>query len=215
MKSFLLVGLGRFGSNVALELNRMGHEIMAVEKNEERVEKAMPYVTSAQIGNSTNETLLSSLDIKDFDVCIVAIGSDFQSSLETAALLKDLGAKLVVARASTESQARLLLRNGADEIIFPEKQLAKWAAIRYGSQNILDYVDFDGEFSIFEVMVPQKWIEHTVGQIDIRKKYNISIIAIRHDGKTDLGINSMTVFHENDTLMVVGKMEELRKCFHI
>lgn len=215
MKSFLLVGLGRFGSNVAMELSKMGHEIMAIDKKEDRVEKAMPYVTGAQIGNSTNEALLSSLDIEDFDVCIVAVGSDFQSSLETTALLKDLGAKLVVSRASTESQARLLLRNGADEIIFPEKQLAKWTAVRYGSQNILDYIDFDGEFSIFEVMVPKKWIGHTVGQIDIRNEYNISIIAIRHDGKTDLGINALTVFRENDSLMVVGKMEELRKCFHI
>ena len=130
MKSILLIGLGRFGKHIALHLNGLGHQVMAVDHMEERVDAAMPFVTNAQIGDSTNADFLESLGIRNYDVCIVAIGNDFQSSLETTSLLKELGAKLVVSRAARDVQAKFLLRNGADEVVYPEKQLAKWTAIR-------------------------------------------------------------------------------------
>ena len=141
LKSVLLVGLGRFGMNIARKLNELGHEVMAIDSNEERVNEVMDFVTNAQIGNSTNEAFLRSLGVKDYDVCIVTIGGDFQSSLETTCLLKELGAKKVVARAEQDVQAKFLLRNGADEVIYPEKQLGEWTAIRYSADNVLDYIN--------------------------------------------------------------------------
>ena len=129
MKSILLIGLGRFGRHIAIKLNEMGHEIMAIDTDEQRVNETLPIVTSALIGDSTNPDFLSSLGVRNFDACIVAIGDDFQNSLETASLLKELGARRVVARASTDVQEKFLLRNGADEVVYPEKQLAAWRCV--------------------------------------------------------------------------------------
>lgn len=138
MKTVLLIGLGRFGRHIALKLNELNHQVLAVDKREERVNAVLPYVTGAQIGDSTDEEFLRSLGVRDFDVCIVAIGDDFQSSLETASLLKELGAQKVVARAARDVQAKFLLRNGADEVVYPEKQLANWTAIRYSADHIFE-----------------------------------------------------------------------------
>ena len=156
MKNVLLIGLGRFGRHIAMKMNELHHQVMAVDKTEERVEALLPYVTNAQIGDSTNEEFLKSLGVRNFDLCIVTIGSDFQSSLETTSLLKELGAKLVVSRASRDIHAKFLLRNGADEVLYPERQLASWAAIRYTSDHISDYVEIDKDYGIFEVEVPMK-----------------------------------------------------------
>lgn len=170
MKSILLIGLGRFGKHIAIKLNELGHQVMAVDKDEERVEDVMSIVTNAQIGDSTSEAFLVSLGVRNFDACIVAIGHNFQSSLETTSLLKELGAKMVVSRAARDVQAKFLLRNGADEIVYPEKQLAYWTAIRYSSDSILDYIELDDGYAIFEISVPKIWSGKTIGQVDIRKK---------------------------------------------
>ena len=169
MKSILLIGLGRFGRHVAEKLYELDHQVMAVDKQEDRVEAVMSYVTNAQIGDSTNIEFLETLGVSNFDVCIVAIASDFQSSLETTAYLKDLGAKMVVSRASRDVHARFLLRNGADEIVYPEKQVANWTAIRYSSEHIFDYVQLSDTHAIFEIEMPQIWVGKTIGQVDIRK----------------------------------------------
>ena len=157
MKSILLIGLGRFGKHIAMELYNLGHQVMVVDNNEERLNEVLPYATNGLIGDSTNEVYLSSLGVRDFDVCIVAIGNDFQSSLETTCLLKELGGKLVVARAERDGQAKFLLRNGADEVVYPEKQLAKWTAIRYSSDHILDYISLDSDHAIVELDLPGDW----------------------------------------------------------
>ena len=154
MKSILLIGLGRFGKNIAMKLHELNHEVMAIDKQEERVQDILPYVTNAQIGDSMNESFLRSLGVGNYDVCMVAIGNDFQSSLETTSLLKELGAKMVVSRAARDVQAKFLLRNGADEIVYPEKQLAAWTAIRYTSDHIFDYIELDNDYAIFEVEIP-------------------------------------------------------------
>ncbi|MBQ9828339.1 MAG: TrkA family potassium uptake protein [Lachnospiraceae bacterium] len=183
MKSVLLIGLNRFGSLLAKELCSQGHQIMAVDKNETRINDILPFVTSARIGDSTNEEFLRSLGVSNYDVCFVTICGDFQSSLETTSLLKEMGARLVVSRADREIQTKFLLRNGADEVLNPESQIAEWAAIRYASSHILDYIKLDDDHGIFEVPVPGDWVGRTVGQIDIRKKYGINIMGIREDGK--------------------------------
>ena len=214
-KSVLLIGLGRYGTHVARELSELNHDVLAVDRNEERINGAMQYVTSAQIGDSTNEEFLRSLGVDNFDVCIVTIGKDFQSSLETTSLLKELGGKLVVSRASADVQEKFLLRNGADEVVYPEKQLAKWTSIRYTAEHILDYVELDAEHSIFEVAIPEKWIGRKVGEIDIRRKYNINILATKVNGKMDLAVTPETVLVANKTMLVFGEDKDLQKCFRI
>lgn len=215
MKSILLIGLGRFGKHIALQLEQLGHQVLGVDINEEKVNDAIGIVTSAQIGDSTKEEFLRSLGINNFDLCIVAIGNDFQSSLETTCTLKELGAKMVISRAKRDGQAKFLLRNGADEVIYPEKQVAKWAAIRYSSDHILDYIELDEAHSIFEVEVPKAWIGLSIGKLDIRRKYNINIMSIRENGKINLAINAETILNSNMTLLVLGEYKALQKCFKL
>ena len=215
MKNILLIGLGRFGRHIALQLNKLGHELMAVDSNEERVNEILPIVTNAQIGDSTNTEFLKSLGIGNFDVCIVTIGGNFQNSLETTSLLKELGAKLVVSRAERDVQEKFLLRNGADEVIYPEKQVANWAAIRYTADHIRDYIEVDEAHAIFEVEVPEGWIGKTVGELDIRRKYSINIMATKENGKINMAVSPDTVLTDNITLLVLGAYKELQKCFRI
>ena len=215
MKSILLIGLGRFGRHIAMKLDEMNHQVMAVDNKEERVNAVLPYVTNAQIGDSTNEEFLASLGVRNFDVCIVAIGDDFQNSLETTSLLKELGAQFVVSRAARDVHAKFLLRNGADEIVYPEKQLAKWMAFRYTADNVLDYIELGKNYSIFEVEMPENWIGKTVGEVDVRKFYDINILSIKHEGSFKMRISSETQFLEGDTLLVLGHNKDIQKCFHI
>ena len=215
MKSVLLIGLGRFGKHIAMKLNELNHQIMAVDQDEALVQDVLPYVTNAQIGDSTNPNFLKSLGIDNYDVCIVAIGNNFQSSLETTSLLKEMGAKVVVSRASTDVQEKFLLRNGADEVVYPEKQLAKWTAIRYSADHLLDYIELDGDHGVFEVHIPHAWLGKTVGQLDIRKKFNINIMGLRDGDHLELSITPDTRLDDEHTLLVLGKYKDIQKCFRI
>ena len=214
MKSVLLIGLGRFGRHIAEKLNELGHEVMAVDINEDRVNSALPFVTSAQIGDSTSRSFLESLGIKNYDACIVTIGDNFQCSLETACLLKELGAKRVVARASRGVQEKFLLRNGADEVVYPEKQLAAWTAIRCTSDHIRDFIELEGDVDIFELSIPADWSGKTVVQLDIRRKYDLNIIAVRRNGTLTM-ITPDAVMDPENTVLVLGTLKAVQKCFRI
>lgn len=215
MKSVLLIGLGRFGQSVAEKLNELHHQVMAIDKNEERVNEVLPLVTDAQIGDVTNKAFLKTLGVDNYDVCFVAIGEDFQSSLEATALLKELGAKKVVSRASREMHRQFLLRNGADEVVYPEGQLASWAAIRHTTDHILDYIALDSEYAIYDISVPAEWCGKTVGGLDIRKKYNLNLLAVREDGRPSTAVTSDTLLREKQTILVLGKWKDIQKCFRI
>ena len=215
MKSVLLIGLGRFGRGVAEKLNELHHQVLAVDKNEERVNEILPLVTDAQIGDATSETFLRSLGVDNFDVCIVTIGEDFQSSLETTSLLKELGAKKVVSRASREVHKKFLLRNGADDVVYPEGQLAAWTAIRHTTEHVLDYIALDSEYAIYDLSVPAEWHGKTVGGLDIRRKYNLNILAVRGDGQPSMVVTGDTMLQENQTTLVLGKWKDVQKCFRI
>lgn len=215
MKSILLIGTNRLGFLLAQQFHDLGHQVMAVDKDEVRINSVLPYVTDAQIGDSTNEAFLRSLGVSGFDVCIVTIGSNFQSSLETTSLLKELGGKLVVSRADREVQAKFLLRNGADEVINPEKQVAEWAAIRYASDHVLDYIKLDNSYAIFEVSIPAEWRGKSIGQIDIRKKYGINIMAVKEKGKMNLSVTPETILSGSKTMLVLGERRAIQKCFRI
>ena len=215
MKSILLIGVGRFGRHIAAQLAQMGHQVMAVDTNEERINEVMPFVTNAQIGDSTNAAFLRSLGVGNFDVCMVTISGNFQNSLETTSLLKELGAKCVVSRAERDVQAKFLLRNGADHIVYPEKQVAKWAAIRYTADHIFDYIEIDEQHAIFEVEVPEGWVGKSIGELDIRRKFGINILGIKHSGKTDVSITPDTVLSGEITILALGEYKALQKCFRI
>ena len=215
MKTVLLIGLGRFGRHLAMQLNELGHQVMAVDRDEERVNECMPFVTNAQIGDSTRVDFLRSLGVSNYDVCYVTISGNFQNSLETTSLLKELGAKLVVSRAERDVQAKFLLRNGADEVVYPEKQLAKWAAIRYSSEHILDYIELQDDHAIMEVTIPPEWMDRTIGEINIRKKYNINILALKKDGKLDMNITPDTQLCRDESMLVLGKYASIQKCFRL
>ena len=212
-KTVLLIGLGRFGRNIAMKLNELGHEVLATDSNEARVNETLPYATNAVIGDSTNEEFLASLGVPDFDVCIVAIGDDFQSSLETTWQLKELGAKRVVARASRSSQEKFLLHNGADEVVYPEQQLAVWTALRCTCDYLLDYRELEGDYGIYELRVPASWNAKTVAGLGLREKYGINILGVRRNHELNLGITPQTTFAEGDSVLVLSREQAVRSCF--
>ena len=215
MKNILLIGTGRFGRHIAVQLSQLGHQVMAVDTNEERISDVLPYVTNAQIGDSTTAECVRSLGSGTFDVCIVTISGNFQNSLETTSLLKELGAKCVVSRAERDVQAKFLLRNGADHVVDPEKQVAKWAAIRYTADHIFDYIEIDEQHAIFEVEVPEGWVGKSIGELDIRRKFGINILGIKHSGKTDVSITPDTMLSKKATILALGEYKALQKCFRI
>ena len=215
MKSVLVIGLGRFGRHIVEKLNELHHQVMAVDRSEERVNKILPLVTEAQIGDAASKAFLSTLGVSHYDVCFVAIGDDFQSSLVVTSYLKELGAKKVIARASMEVQRQFLLRNGADDVIYPEKQLAVWSAIRHTTDHVLDYIALDDEFAIYDLSVPAEWHGKTVGGLDIRKKYNLNLLAVRETGNPSMAVTSDTQLKQNQTILVLGKWKDIQKCFRI
>lgn len=212
MKSILIIGMGRFGRHCARKLNEMGHQVMAVDKDESCIDDVLSYVTDGVIGDSTQKSFMRSLGVKNFDVCIVAIGDDFQSSLETTALLKDLGAEFVVARAARDVHARFLARNGADEVIYPERQLAEWSAIRYSSNHILDYTPLSEEYAVYEIAIPSQWIGRSLADLDLRRKKKINVFAIKQGEKLITDIHPDVPLRSNQTLMVIGTNKEIDKC---
>lgn len=215
MKSILLIGVGNFGQHIAKEITNLGHEVMAVDRNEENINTVMPYVTSALIGDSTNSDFLDSLGINNFDVCIVAIGDSFQSSLETTYLLKEKGAKKVIARACHDVQAKFLLSNGANQIIYPDEQLAKWTAISCCSNHLHNYIELDDDYSLFEIDVPENWIGKTISELKIREKYQINILAIKNGENKNYIIDPNYKFGENETILVLSSYQNIKENFKL
>ncbi len=214
MRSALIIGVGQFGSHIAKRMSKLHCEVMAVDLNEERINAILPYVTNAQIGDSTNAAFMESLGISDFDVCIVTISGNFQNSLETTALLKELGAKNVISRAQNDVQQKFLLRNGADETVYPEKLTAIRLATRAASDSILDYIQMDKNLSIYEMRVPREWEGKNLIELDIRKKYQLNIIALR-TGKVLTLPTPNTELHEGDDVLVIGSLRDIQKCFKL
>ncbi len=211
MKNILVIGIGRFGYHLIDQLNKAGDQILAVDSSEERLEPVLGMVTSSLIGDATNETFVRSLGVENFDVCFVAIGDDFQASLETTSMLKECGAKYVVARAARSVQKKFLLANGADSVVFPEKQLAEWAAIRWCSGRVVDYLDYPGDFSIFEIKVPKEWIGKSLAELGIRQKLHLNVLSIKRNGEVVLEFPADFLFEEGDTVTIFGADKDIKK----
>ncbi|MBR2550520.1 MAG: TrkA family potassium uptake protein [Clostridiales bacterium] len=215
MKSILVIGIGRFGYHLIDQLSKAGDEILAVDSSEERIEPILGMVTSSLIGDTTNESFVRSLGVENFDVCFVAIGDDFQASLETTSLLKECGARYVVARASRSVHEKFLLRNGADAVVFPEKQLAEWAAIRWCSGRVIDYLDYPGDFSIFEIEVPKSWIGKSLAELSIRNKLHLNVLSIRRDSKQIVEFPADFIFETGDTVTIFGADKDIKKSLNL
>ena len=214
MKSILLIGMGKFGQYTARKLYELGHDVMVVDKKKKRTDKVMDYVTSARIGNASDRAFLESLGIRNYDLCIVCIGDAFLESLEITSLLKELGAVKVVSRATSGTQEKFLLRNGADAVVFPERQLASWTAIRYSSNRIENYIEVSDGYSNYEVNVPVQWDNKRIDEIDVRRRYGINILGIRN-GSMDMSPSHDTVLRKEETMLVLGRDDQLQSLFRL
>ncbi len=210
-RSFLIVGLGRFGKHMAKSLTKQGNEVLAIDINEDRVNSALKYVTDAQIGDATDPQFVEELGVNNFDVCIVAIGDNFQSSLETTCLLKEMGAKYVFARANRDIHKKFLLRNGADEVIYAERETAERFAIRFGSAGVFDYFKLSDDYAIYEISVPESWVGKTIIEKNIRQKFNINVLAIKYETQFDALPAPDHRFTADEKLLVLGTKEALKK----
>lgn len=211
MKSFLLIGLGKFGFTLANELLKTGSEVMVVDKDEQKINQYAPLFTHALSANCMNESNLQSFDIPSFDACIVAIGDDFQSSLEITSLLKDLGAKYVVSKATTDIQKKFLLKNGADEVVYPDKDCAEKLAVTINTDSIYDFFDLDSTHCIFEMEIPSDWVGKTVLSVNVRKKYKLNILMIKKQNEIISTVDADYLFEQNDHIVVFGEKVSMIK----
>ena len=209
MKSVLLIGMGKFGQTLGDNLLKMGDEVMIVDKNEDIINMLAPKYTNALIANCMNESSLTAMDIPSFDVCVVAIGDDFQSSLEITSLLKDLGAKFVVSKATTEIQRKFLLRNGADEVIYPDRDIAEKLAVRLNAEKVYDYIELDSEYSIFEIAVPTEWYRKQIVDVNPRKRFGINILTIKKGKKIVTSPDANYTFEEGDHMVAFGNTDQI------
>lgn len=209
MKSILIIGLGRFGHHLCRKLSKLGNEIMIVDMQEEQLQDLLPCVVSAKIGDCTDPEVLKSLGIDNFDLCFVCIGNNFQSSLEITSQIKEMGAKYVISKANRDIHAKFLLRNGADEVIYPDRDIAESLAIRCSANHVFDYIELNDEYGVYEIPPLQSWIYGSIRQLDIRAKYRISILGIKQGDDVHLMPPADYTIQPQDHLMVIGKNEDV------
>lgn len=210
MKSILVIGLGRFGATMAVRLSELENEVLAIDVSEERVNEIAPHVTSAQIGDCTREPLIASLGVRNFDLCVVAIGDNFQSSLEITALLKDHGAKFVLARANRDVHAKFLLRNGADRIAYPERETAIHLAELHSADSVFDFIQLNEEYAIFEIETPDGWVGHSIVELNVRAKLGINILAVKRGALLEPNPTPGYRFSGEETLILMGRERDIK-----
>lgn len=210
MRSILIIGLGRFGRHLATSLADLGNELMVIDKNEAVVNKIAPYVTSAQIGDCTDEIVLKDLGVANFDLCFVCISNDLESSLIITMTLKELGAHKVVTKVNQDLHAKFLLQNGADDVIYPERDMAIRTAMKYSAQNAFDYIELSKHYGIFEIAAPKSWIGRSLTEINVRKKYHVNVIAYKCRDQIMPLDKEEYYFSEDQHLIVAGD----KKNFH-
>ena len=211
MKNILLIGLGRFGRHMAQKLIDMHHQVLVIDKDEQKVQSAMSYVTNGEIGDASNPALIDALGVKDFDLCVVTMSHDLQASLEITALLKEKGAPYVLVRVSRDTHAKFLLACGADEIIYPEKEMADWAAVRYSGDHVYDYTRLSPDHAIYETEIPDSWIGYSVVELGVRQRYHLNILALRRGNEVNPMFDSSVVFRANDRVILLGSDKDVQK----
>jgi trk system potassium uptake protein TrkA len=211
MKSILIIGMGRLGRHLATKMEEMGNDVMAVDKDGELIEAISGSVTDCIIGDCTNTSVIKSLGVENFNICFVTIGDDFQSSLVITYLLKQAGARRIVAKARQAIQAELLKSIGANEVIFPEKEIAEKLAVRYNADNIFDFIPLTADFAIYEIPVLSSWVGKSILKVNVRANYNISIVAIKHGSELVTAPGADYEFRDDDHMMVIGKSTDVFK----
>ena len=209
MKSVLIIGLGRLGHHLCMNMAKLGNEILIVDEDEEQMRDLLQYATLARVGDCTNIEVLKSLGVDNYALCYVCIGSNFQSSLEITSQLKELGAKYVVSKANRDIQAKFLLRNGADEVIYPDRDVAERLAVRHSANHIFDYIELTEEYSIYEIPPAKSWIGKSILQLDIRNRYHVSIVGMKRQGELTIMPPANRKMEQDDHLMVIGKKEDV------
>ena len=209
--TFLVIGLGRFGTNLALRLMDSGNEVLVIDNDEEAVNRIAPHVTQAKVGDCMDEEVLRSLDPSSFDFCFVCISENFQSSLEITSLLKEMGAPMVISKVDKDLHARLLLKIGADEVVFPERDMARRTAVRFSVNGALEYIELAPGYAIFELDVPDDWAGSTLLDLDIRKRWNVNVIGRKEDGAI-LPIDAVNFVFAADThILVAGRPDDINR----
>ena len=211
MKSFLIIGMGSFGHHLCRALAEQRCEVMIVDQESAALEDMLPYVVSARVGDCTNEDVLRSFSVESFDACFVCMGSNVLSSLQVTSLLKELGARKVFSKADDDVQAKFLLRNGADEIIYPERELAVSIAVSESSDSIFDCFRLTAEHSIFELQPLPKWIGKSLRDLNFRAKYNMTVIAIKKDNQIIPNLHPDYIFRAEEHLLLLGSREDIDK----
>lgn len=211
MKSVLVIGMGRFGRHLAKKMLELGNDVMIADKDGKIIEELAPTFTDAIVADFTNSHVVSTVGVNNFDICFVTIGDNFESSLVVTSLLKSHGAKFVISKAKRDIQASLLLKIGADEVVYPEREIAEKLAIRYNAKNIFDYIPLTSEYSIYEIPILQSWIGQSVSDLDIRRKYKINIIAIKHNQSLKVTPGPDYIFQKDDHIVIIGKSSDVFK----
>ncbi len=213
MKSFLIIGLNSFGHHLCRELYEQGSELMIADVNESRLEDALKYSVSAKVGDCSDEDVLRSFGVANFDTCFVCISDSFQDSLQVTSLLKELGARKVISKASNDVHAKFLLRNGADEVIYPERDTARTLAVSESSDNIFDCVPLTDDYFISEISPNAKWVGKNFVELNMRVNHRLSVLATRKDGKIDPMPPATHVITAEEHLVVLGKIEDIKKIY--
>lgn len=210
-KQFVVIGCGRFGTSLALKLTELGAEVMVVDKSEETIQNIADSVTHAVQADATDENSIKALGISNFDVAIITIGSNIQSSILITLMVKELGVKNIIAKAQTDLHAKVLYRIGADRVVFPEREMGIRIAKNLVSANILDYIELAPDYSIVEVIAVDRWIGKTLMELNMRANYGINVMAIKHDGDIDIAVYADTIIKKGDVLVVIGHNDDLKK----
>ena len=211
MKSILVIGMGRFGSHLASKFQQLGNDVMVVDKDETIINAVASKYTDALCGDCTNEDVIKGLGINNFDICFVTIGDNFQSSLEITSLLKENGAKYIVSKATVDMQAKFLKQIGANEVVYPEKDMAENMAIKFNNNNVYEYIAISGDCAIFEISILKSWANRTIVDIDVRKNYNINIVAVKRGDQTFSAPGADFTFQEDDHIIIIGDEKSVKK----
>ncbi len=208
---YAVIGLGRFGLSIAAKLFESGQEVLGVDVNEERVEDSHPYVTHSVIADSTDAEALKSIGIRNFDTVIVAIGNDIQASILSVLILKELGIKKVIAKALNKLHGQVLKKLGADWVVHPERDMGIRVAHQLLSPNVLNFIELSKNYSVEEVKVPSGMVGKTLRELDLRAKFNLSVIAIRHNEEINISPSPDKIIDHGDVLVVIGENRDLEQ----
>jgi len=211
VKSILVIGMGRFGKHLAVKLFELGNAVMVVDKDDKIIQSVSSVIEDVIVGDCTDENVIRALGIGNFDMCFVTIGKNFESSLVVTSLLKKFGAKYIVTKAGRDIQTDILKKIGADEVVYPERELAEKLAVKYNASSILDYIELTSDHAIYEIDVPEDWVGKTIGEINVRRRYRINILAVKNEASVQTMPCADYEFHDGEQIVISGKPADIER----